>query len=251
MARQNWDPETYAKNARFVSDLGADVVKLLGPQPGETILDLGCGDGALTESLVAAGCRVVGVDSSAEQVAAARKRGIDARVMDAETLPFDGVFDAVFSNAVLHWIRRAGAVLDSVRRALKPGGRFAAEFGGAGNVARIRSALAEALSRRGVDASRLDPWFYPTPDEYRALLEKHGFDVKTITRFERPTILPGHLSEWLRTFAQPFLKAVDLNERNRFIDDVCRIAEPHLFREGQGWAADYVRIRFLAVRANK
>src|SRR5512138_2182814 len=138
---QTWDPERYARNARFVSDLGAPVVELLAPRPGERILDLGCGDGALTEKLVALGCEVIGVDGSAEQVAGARRRGIDARVADGQALDFDGEFDAVFSNAALHWMKRADAVVDGVWRALRPGGRFVAECGGHGCVDEIATAL--------------------------------------------------------------------------------------------------------------
>ena len=208
MTEQRWDPQTYAKHARFVSDLGAGVVELLAPARGERILDLGCGDGALTEKLVAVGAQVVGVDASAEQVAAARARGLDARVARAEALPFAAEFDAVFSNAALHWMRDADVVLASVHRALRPGGRFVAEMGGAGNVAAIRAALAEALGRRGIDGRAFDLLFLPTAEEYRARLEAQGFAVRTIALFARPTPLPGDLSAWLETFAQPSLRAV-------------------------------------------
>src|SRR6476620_9378476 len=142
---QKWDAHGYAENARFVADLGMPVVDLLAPRPGERILDLGCGDGALTEKLAAAGASVVAVDASEEQVAGARSRGLDARVARGESLPFVGEFDAVFSNAALHWMRDTSAVLVSVHRALRRGGRFVAEMGGAGNVAAIRGALVEAL----------------------------------------------------------------------------------------------------------
>src|SRR5512142_2028530 len=140
-APQTWDPERYARNARFVADLGMPVVELLAPKSGERILDLGCGDGALTEKLVAMGCTVVGVDGSAEQVAAARARGLDCHVMDGEQLTFNNEFDAVFSNAALHWMKRADAVIAGVWRALKPGGRFVAECGGHGNIKAIETAL--------------------------------------------------------------------------------------------------------------
>jgi len=155
MTEQRWDPQTYAQHARFVSDLGSPVVDLIAPRPGERILDLGCGDGALTEKLVAAGASVVAVDASAEQVAGARARGLDARVARGEALPFVSEFDAVFSNAALHWMREAAAVISSVHRALRPGGRFVAEMGGAGNVAAIRSALVSALGHRGIDGTAL------------------------------------------------------------------------------------------------
>ncbi|MGH7789991.1 MAG: class I SAM-dependent methyltransferase, partial [Candidatus Binatia bacterium] len=146
---QSWDPERYARNARFVAELGAPVVELLAPRAGERVLDLGCGDGALTERLVALGCAVVGVDASPEQIAAARARGLDAHVVPGEGLAFAAEFDAVFSNAALHWMKNADVVIDGVWRALRPGGRFVGECGGAGCVAQIVAALAAALARRG------------------------------------------------------------------------------------------------------
>ncbi len=249
MATQQWNPETYEKNARFVSDLGAGVVDLLAPRAGERILDLGCGDGALTEKLVAAGCTVVAVDASAEQVAGARKRGIDARVARAEALPFNHEFDAVFSNAVLHWVKDADGVIASVARALKPGGRFVAEFGGAGCIATIRGALIAALERRGVDAKAADPWYFPTEPDYRAKLEAHGFAIGFMALFPRPTPLPGDAAAWLETFAQPWLGAVAPTDRPALIAEVCEAMRPTLYNPASGWTADYVRLRFAAERA--
>ena len=155
---QRWDPDTYAAHARFVSELGEPVADLLAPQPGERILDIGCGDGALTERLRTAGGVVVAIDSSPEQVWAALERGLDARIIDARELEFQMEFDAVFSNAVLHWIRDGERVIAGVWCALKPGGRFVGEFGGHGCGASIREAFAEALSARNIDAATLDPW---------------------------------------------------------------------------------------------
>ncbi len=177
MTGQSWDPDLYARNARFVSDLGMPVVALLDPRPGERILDLGCGDGVLTEKLAAFGCEVVGVDASQAQVEAARARGLDARVLDGEALPFEAEFDAVFSNAALHWMKNPGAVVEGVRRALRAGGRFVAECGGRGNVSRIRAAISEMLRRRGRDAETVNPWYFPSAEEYRRLLEAHGFEL--------------------------------------------------------------------------
>jgi trans-aconitate methyltransferase len=248
MTEQRWDPQTYAKHGRFVSDLGAAVVELLAPRPGERVLDLGCGDGALTEKLVAAGAQVVAVDASAEQVAAARGRGLDARVARGEALPFAAEFDAVFSNAALHWMREADAVLASVQRALRPGGRFVAEMGGAGNVAAIRAAIAEALGRRRIDGRAFDLLFLPTAEEYRARLEAHGFAVRTISLFARPTPLPGDLSAWLETFAQPSLRAVPDGDRAGLIEEVTAALRPRLYDAERGWVADYVRLRFAAVK---
>ena len=250
MTTQHWDPDTYARNARFVSELGAGVFGLLAPQPGERILDLGCGDGALTEKLVAAGCRVIAIDSSARQVGAARARGLDARRANAETLPFQGEFDAVFSNAVLHWIRDATAAIASVHRALKPGGRFVAELGGAGCVQTVRLALIDAANRRGLDGAALDPWFFPTEAAYRALLEAQGFVVRAITLFPRPTPLPGDITDWLETFAQPFLGAVPAGDRAAFIQDVRHAVAPSLFDPVRGWIADYIRLQFDAQKAH-
>src|SRR5436309_547378 len=166
---QEWNAARYAKNARFVADLGQAVLDLLNPKPGERILDLGCGDGALTERLVAA-ARVVGVDSSADMVNAARERGIDARVMDGGSLEFENEFDAVFSNAAMHWMKRdPDAVVVGAYRALKPGGRFVAEMGGHGCVAAITVALCATLQERGLsNPADLIPWYFPTPDEYQA-----------------------------------------------------------------------------------
>jgi SAM-dependent methyltransferase len=157
-ARQSWKAGRYATHARFVADLGAPVLDLLAPRTGERILDLGCGDGALTEKLAALGCSVVGVDAAPDMIAAARARGLDARVMDGEGLDFEDEFDAVFSNAALHWMRRPADVIAGVRRALRPGGRFVGEFGGHTNVAAIIVALIAVLDRRGVDGAAAIPW---------------------------------------------------------------------------------------------
>ena len=248
MTLQTWDPERYARNARFVSDLGAPLLELLAPRPGERVLDLGCGDGVLTEKLVALGCAVVGVDASAPQVDAARARGLDAHVRDAEALDFEGAFDAVFSNAALHWIRRPERAIDAVWRALVPGGRFVAELGGDGCVAKIRAALASALARRGLDAAALSPWYFPTAAEYRALLEARGFVVDSIALFPRPTPLPGDIVDWLETFAESFTRALPPGDRPALLAEVREALRPELC-DGEGrWSADYVRLRFAAHR---
>jgi SAM-dependent methyltransferase len=231
-----------------VSDLGAGVVDLLAPRPGERILDLGCGDGALTERIAAAGAQVVAVDASPEQVAAARARGLDARVGRGESLAFATEFDAVFSNAALHWMPDPDGVIAGVRRALRPGGRFVAEMGGAGNVAAIRSALADALARRGVDGGAADTLYQPTAEEYRARLEAGGLPVRSIVLFPRPTPLPGDLGRWIETLAQAFLALVPAPERPALIAEVEAAQRPRLFDPGRGWIADYVRLRFAADR---
>ena len=245
-ASQTWDPERYARSARFVAELGLPVVELLAPLRGERVLDVGCGDGHLTAKLVEAGCDVVGIDSSAAQVAAAQRAGLDARVMAAEELSFEKEFDAVFSNATLHWVTQADTAISSVWRALKPRGRFVGEFGGEGCVARIREALGESLARRGIEARSLDPWYFPSAAEYRAKLERGGFDVDTIAVFPRPTVLPGDLREWLETFAQSFTSVLDPQERPVFLAEVQEALRPHLCDGAGGWTADYTRLRFRA-----
>ena len=245
---QHWDPDTYSEHARFVSDLGAPVVDLLDPQPGERILDVGCGDGALTERFRNAGCLVVGVDSSPEQVWAALGRGLDARIIDASALPFEREFDAVFSNAVLHWIRDADAVIDGVWRALRPGGRFVAECGGAGCVASIRDAFATALHTHNIDSDTVDPWYFPTTDQYRTRLEARGFSVTSIQLFPRPTPLPGDVVNWLELFAQPFLEAVPDADQPSLLDEVRSRLESQIRHADGVWVVDYVRLRFAAIR---
>jgi trans-aconitate methyltransferase len=245
---QTWDPERYARNARFVSDLGAPAVELLAPRAGERILDVGCGDGALTEKLVALGCHVVGVDGSPLQIAAARARGLDARVMNGEDLRFESEFDAVFSNAALHWMKRADDVIAGVWRALRPGGRFVAECGGYRCVATIVAALDHALARRGIDSQSVNPWYFPTVEDYGERLRARGFDIRSIALFPRPTPLPGDVTGWLETFAESFTNALAVEQRAGFLAEVQSALEPKL-RDAEGrWTADYVRLRFAAVK---
>lgn len=245
---QNWNPAQYGKNARFVSDLGMPIVELLSPQPGERILDLGCGDGALTIKLVELGCTVVGVDSNAEMVNAAKSLRLDARVVDGQSLQFTNEFDAVFSNAALHWMKNPEGVISGVWHALKPGGRFVGEFGGYGNVAAIVTALESLLSARGMVVA--SPWFFPRPKEYSALLEASGFEVKTVDLIPRPTLLPGDVGGWLETFAQPYISALPAIDRQRFISEVVEALRNVLCDANDDWRADYVRLRFFATKPN-
>lgn len=244
---QHWDPERYRSNAGFVAELGMPVVDLLAPKPAERILDLGCGEGALTARLVALGCSVVGVDASPDQIAKARSEGLDVRVVDGQALDFDHEFDAVFSNAALHWMTDPDAVIAGVKQALKPGGRFVGEFGGHGNVARLRTALRVALANRGIDSDRYDPWYFPTPDDYAAKLDAHGFSVTSIELIPRPTPLPGDVSGWLDTFGESFLNALDADDRAEAVAEIRETLRPHLVDERGTWIADYVRLRFAAI----
>ena len=249
---QHWNPERYRRCASFVPELGRDLVDLLDPRPGERVLDLGCGDGTLTARLAERGCTVIGVDRSAAFVAAARRRGLevvagDARRLHLTELP-SGEFDAVFSNAVLHWIRQPVAVIRGVHRLLRRGGRFVAEFGGAGNIATVRRALHRALRRHGVDPVPRDPWYFPTAEAYRGLLETRGFAVPEMRLFARPTPVPGSLTEWLRTLATPLLAGLDRATRRQVEAEVEAAAAPHLRAADGSWTVDYVRLRFRAVK---
>jgi trans-aconitate methyltransferase len=244
----NWDPCTYARNARFVSDLGSPVLQLLAPKPGERILDLGCGDGVLTKKLADLGCDVIGIDSSDAQVDATRKLGLTAYVMNAEEITFRDEFDAVFSNAVLHWIKRADPMISAVYRALKPGGRFVAECGGYGCINKIRTALVEALNARGIDGEAHVPWYYPTPEEYASRLERAGFRVDDIVLIPRPTPLPGDIIPFIETFGQSFLNALPEKARPAYLQEVRVVLEPKLRNADGIWIADYTRLRFAATK---
>jgi SAM-dependent methyltransferase len=247
-AVQRWSPEGYARNAHFVPALGSTVLELLDPQPGEAILDLGCGDGTLTAKLAERGAKVIGVDASPEFVAAACARGLDARLGDAQRLALEGPFDAVFSNAAMHWMRNHDAVLAGAHRVLRPGGRFVAELGGHGNVASIVVALGAVLARRGLDARERSPWTFPTVDAFRARLDAAGFEIASIGLHPRPTPLPTDMHGWLATFADPFFAGFDAADKSSATDEAIALLAPALQDRTGVWIADYVRLRFHAVR---
>lgn len=245
---QDWDPDQYATNARFVSDLGGAVLDLLAPQAGERILDLGCGDGALTVEIKSRGADVVAVDASPDQIREARRRGLDARVMNGHMLTFEGEFDAVFSNAALHWMPETPKVLAGVHRALRPRGRFVAEMGGAGNVVKILGVMDEVLSARGYPGLQGHPWHFPSPEEYAAQLRAAGFEVAGIELVPRPTRLPGDIGGWLDTFCEAFFRVLPEAERNPTRSEMILKLEPLLADKDGVWWADYVRLRFSARR---
>lgn len=244
--QQTWTAAGYDKNARFVSELGTEILSWLDPKPGERILDLGCGDGALTEKIAGAGSIVTGVDTSEDFLSAAKKRGLDVRYADGHALQFDREFDAVFSNAALHWMTRPEEVLAGVARALRPGGRFVAEFGGHGNVAAIVTAMRSAAVVFGGDASLTHPWFFPTPHEYAAMLENAGLTPERAELIPRPTPLPTGMEGWLFTFRKPFFDQFEGEKRAAVLSHCLELLRPSLCDSSGRWTADYVRLRVAA-----
>jgi trans-aconitate methyltransferase len=243
---QVWNAAAYASAGAFVPALGAGVLEWLAAGPGERILDVGCGDGTLTEKIVATGAVVTGVDASPEMLERARGRGLDARRMNAEKLAFESEFDAVFSNAALHWVRDQGAMLAGVRRALRRGGRFVVEMGGQGNIAAIRVALMAVLERHGCAGLEDGVNYYPAPEAYTKRLERHGFRVERMELIPRPTPLQAGMRVWLETFRSGVIAAVPERLRDRVLDETVALLEPALLDEEGNWVADYVRLRFIA-----
>jgi trans-aconitate methyltransferase len=246
MKGQIWNSQSYDKNARFVTDLGAPVLELLAPKPGEHILDVGCGDGVLTKKIADFGCNVVGLDCSADFVASARKLGLDVVEESASAMNFEPSFDAVFSNAALHWMKDADVVIRRVARALRPKGRFVAEMGGHGCVKTLQSALIEELDQRGHDGQAANPWYFPTVEDYSARLIGAGFQIRYIALIPRPTPLPGDVMDWLFTFCGCFTAVLPDAERRDYLDHVRERIRPHLCDANGKWTADYVRLRFEA-----
>lgn len=245
---QSWNAAAYAKDVGFVSKLGRPVLDLLQPAAGERILDLGCGEGTLAASMAESGAEVVAVDGSPDMVRAALARGLDARVMDGQELMFEAEFNAVFSNAALHWMTEPRSVVQGVSRALVPGGRFVGEFGGHGNVAAIVTAL-RAAREKPIGAEF--PWFFPTAEEYGTLLRENGFAVEEIGLIPRPTQmdLDVGMEGWLKTFAGPFMAGMRADERSEYLRKVVSLLRHSLCDQSGRWTIDYVRLRFRAVLA--
>jgi SAM-dependent methyltransferase len=234
-----WDAADYARVGGFVAELGQAAFELFDPQRGERILDIGCGDGTLTRKIAERGAAVTGIDNSLEMIRAAHDNGVDALVVDAADLHFAEEFDAAFSNAALHWMPDKSAVAAGVFRALKPGGRFAGELGGEGNIARLREALDTELVIRGyVPPVEAGNW-YPSPEEFAAVYEAAGFEQIDARLIERPTPLDHGVDQWVTTFRRGWLDKAGVPENER-----PEIGAAVADRFGSN-IADYVRLRFI------
>jgi trans-aconitate 2-methyltransferase len=243
-----WDAARYQDQHSFVWRYGANLLELLDPQPGERILDIGCGTGQLTAEIARRGAQVTGLDNSAEMLADARKNfpELPFVLADASRFDFPERFDAVFSNAALHWVQQAEGSVSSIAAALRPGGRFVAEFGGHGNIATVQAALRTVF---GPGADDQSPWYFPSIGDYAPLLERHGLEVRNASLFDRPTPLEGEngLDHWLRMFGQTYLRPLPPERANEIVRQLVEQLRPDLHRNGI-WTVDYRRIRVVAVR---
>ena len=248
-----WDAGLYDDKHSFVWKMAAGLVELLDPKPGEHILDVGCGTGHLTAEIAARGALLLGIDQSPEMIRQAREKFPDLRfeVMDARDISLRETFDAVFSNATLHWIREPERVIRGIVKVLRPGGRFVAEFGGKGNVAGLMAAAGSAWQKLRPGTPFDSPWFYPSVAEYAGLLEQHGLEVTSALLFDRPTALEDGergLRTWLEMFGSAMTGKLPKEERERLVEEIERQARGKLFKDGQ-WVLDYRRLRIMARKA--
>lgn len=247
-----WDSNLYQDKHAFVWQYGEDLLKLLNPKPGESILDLGCGTGQLTEKIALAGAEVIGIDSAPAMIEKARQNYPHLRfqLADARNFQVKQPLDAVFSNATLHWVKEADAAIASIHQALKSGGRFVAEFGGKGNIQAIIKALYSALAAFNIPTKALNPWYFPSIGEYATLLENQGFDVTYAILFDRPTALTekeAGMANWIQMFAGNFFVELSTEQQTQVIRAIEQYLKPTLYHEGT-WTADYRRIRIVAFK---
>jgi trans-aconitate 2-methyltransferase len=247
MAADTWDSSLYEDRHSFVWRSGEELLDLLDPKPGERILDLGCGTGHLTAQIAERGAEVVGIDSSVSMIAQARQNfpKLKFQLADARDFRFDTPFNGIFSNAVLHWIRKAEKPIESMALALKPEGRIAIEMGGKGNIAHIRAATEAVLREAGYQAR--DVWYFPSIGEYTPLLEKQGFGVTLAQNFARDSRLEHPergMREWLEMFGGAYFDDVPAGAREALVRKIEERLKPVLWRDG-AWYADYRRLRVV------
>ena len=250
---KEWDASFYDSKHSYITKYGDNLIDLLSPRRGERILDLGCGTGHLTHRIAESGAAVVGIDSAPDMVETARRRYPDLEFerMDGADFRFDEPFDAVFSNAAIHWMKPPEGVAASISRALKPGGRVVAELGGRGNIRRVMAGIARGLhDQEDAAGPDLNPWYFPSIGQYASLLEAHGLSVEYAILFDRPTPLDdggNGMRNWLEMFASGILKAIPDDRRPAVIGAIERELRPVLYRDGT-WYADYVRLRVVAIK---
>ena len=253
MATTVWNPGLYTQNHNFVFQYGAALVEVLAPQTGERILDVGCGTGELTYQISEAGAKVIGIDSSEALITTARRQfpHLTFHHQDATQLSDVQLYDAVFSNAVLHWILDQPTVTEKMYQALRPGGRLVVELGGEGNVRQITDALKTTLLHHGYDRqANIDLWYFPSVGQYTSLLERQGFRVQGAWHFARPTRLADTdrgIRDWLAMFAGAYLEAIPSEEQELIMKETQERLRPKLYRD-QHWYADYQRLRVTATR---
>lgn len=246
----SWDSGLYEDRHSFVWKAGADLLPMLDPKPGERILDVGCGTGQLTARIAEAGAHVEGLDSSVDMIGQARRNypNIPFWLASATSFTVDEPFDGVFSNAALHWVMDAEDAVRCIAAALKPGGRFVAEFGGKGNIRELLRLTLSVLRRHGYAAA--NPWYFPSIGEYAAILERHGLELRVAALFDRPTPLDNPetgLTDWLRMFGGAIFGGIPATQSDEILAEITAEARPLLFQEGH-WVADYRRLRVHAVR---
>ncbi len=242
-----WNPKEYNKHTRFVSELALPVVDLLAPECGEKILDVGCGDGTLAVEMQKRGAKVIGIDTSSEMVASCKEKEIEAHLFSVTDLPYKESFDAVFSNATLHWVKDARSAIDNIASSLKSGGRFVAEFGGEGNVDALVSAMEELFDRHDDFGEFNNPWYFPSIKSYKKLLEDEGFEVEYIALIPRPTPM-NDIKNWLDIFTNGVTEGLSQEQREVFISECKERVRPRLYHDRDGWMLDYVRLRVKAIK---
>jgi trans-aconitate methyltransferase len=253
MLTNQWNTNLYEDKHAFVWKYGEDLINLLSPQPGEDILDVGCGTGQLTAKIADAGVNILGIDADVKMIEKAKINypNLNFAVADARNLNLDKSFDKAFSNAVLHWINEPDLVIQSLFKVLKSGGRFVAEFGGNGNTKLITQAIVDALAAKNLDLGNIKQyWYFPSISDYTHRLEKNGFEVIDATLFDRPTPLEAAengMSNWLKMFASGFLSKLSTQQQEEVIQSAVNQLKSELYQNGQ-WIADYRRIRIVAVK---
>ena len=251
--KMRWNAELYDNKHAFVSQYGESVLELLDVKPGERILDLGCGTGDLAKQIQEHRAEVIGIDASPEMIAKAKAKypELDFSIANAASFNFDEPFDAVFTNAVLHWIHDADGVIKSVYNSLKPGGRFVGEFGGKGNNQLLLGAASTVLRNHGyIQGDITPPWYFPSTAEYAAKLEAGGFRVTFTSHFDRPTLLQDGregIAKWFNMFGSSIFQQIPAAELQQILTEITDLLQPTNEVDGQ-WYADYKRLRFVAVK---